>query len=94
MRPIKRDDYVIRSGEIRHIAKPRVSMAALQWAADRAGLSYGKFTQSLTPEDEVRIQLDYDEWKRQKQHEAAARKLERRPEEPPTEGFIITDDDA
>lgn len=38
MRPIKRDHYVIRSGEIRHIAKPRVSMAALQWAADRAGL--------------------------------------------------------
>ena len=93
MRPIKRDDYVIRSGEIRHIAKPRVSMAALQWAADRAGLSYGKFTQSLTPEDEVRIQHDYDEWKRQKQHEVAARRLERRPEAL-TEGFIITDDDA
>ena len=94
MRPIKRDDYVIRSGEIRHIAKPRASMAALQWAADSAGLSYGKFTQSLTPEDEVRIQLDYDEWRRQKQHEVAARRLERKPEEPLTEGFIITDDDA
>ena len=94
MRPIKRDDYVIRSGEIHHIAKPRVSMAALQWAADRAGLSYGKFTQSLTPEDEVRIQHNYDEWKRQKRQEVAVRRLERRPEEPLTEGFIITDDDA
>ena len=94
MRPIKRDDYVIRSGEIRHIAKPRVSMAALQWAADRVGLSYGKFTQSLTPEDEVRIQHNYDEWKRQKQQKVAVRRLERRPEEPLTERFIITDDDA
>ena len=53
MRPIKRDDYVIRSGETRHIAMPRASMAALQWAADSVGLSYGKFTQSLTPEDHL-----------------------------------------
>ena len=37
MRPIKRDDYVIRSGEIRHIAKPRVSMASRLVCADCGG---------------------------------------------------------
>ena len=93
MKPIKRDDYMIRSGEMRHIPKPRVSMAALQWAADRSGLSYGKFTQGLMPEEEVRIQIDYDGWKRQRQLNAASRRMDRTSEEPQTEGFIITDDD-
>ena len=37
MRPINRDDYVIRSGEIRHIAKPRVSMASRLVCADCGG---------------------------------------------------------
>jgi len=43
--------------------RPRASLAALQWAADRAGLSYGVFTQRLTPEDEARIQQGYEAFK-------------------------------
>ena len=39
--------------------------AALQWAADRAGLSYGRFMLGLTVRDELRIQEEYEEWRGQ-----------------------------
>ena len=53
--------FEILNGRInRQSGRPRVSLAALQWAADRAGLSYGVFTQVLTPEDEARIQEEYE----------------------------------
>ena len=39
--------------------------AALQWAADRAGLSYGRFMLGLTVRDEIRIQEEYEEWRGQ-----------------------------
>ena len=56
----------------------KASLAALQWAADRAGLSYGIFSQNLTPADEARIQQAYDEYREQcakelKQHAAKIR---------------------
>ena len=45
--------------------RPRTSLAALQWAADKKGLSYGVFTQRLTVEDEARIQAENEAWQRQ-----------------------------
>ena len=47
----------------------RASLAALQWAADHAGL----FTQHLTPEDEACIQEEYDEYR--EQHAAEIRDI-------------------
>ena len=45
--------------------KPRTSLSALQWAADRVGQSYGVFTQHMTVEDEARIQAENEAWQRQ-----------------------------
>jgi len=50
--------FEILNGRVRRPSgKPRASLTALQWAAERAGLSYGVFTQRLTPEIEARIQI-------------------------------------
>jgi len=50
--------FEILNGRVsRPSGKPRASLAALQWAAERAGLFYGVFTQQLTPEIEARIQI-------------------------------------
>ena len=56
----------------------KASIAALQWAAERAGLSYGIFTQRLSLADEARIQQAYDEYREQRakeleQHAAEAK---------------------
>ena len=59
--------FEILNGRInRQSGRPRASLAALQWAADRAGLSYGVFTQHLSPADEANIQEEYE-----KQREAS-----------------------
>ena len=59
--------FEILNGRInRQSGRPRASLAALQWAADRAGLSYGIFTQNLSPADEANIQEEYE-----KQREAS-----------------------
>ena len=56
--------FEILNGRInRQSGRPKASLAALQWAADRAGLSYGIFTQRLTQDDEARIQEEYNEWR-------------------------------
>ena len=47
----------------------KASLAALQWAAERAGLSYGVFTQRLSPADEVQIQQAYDDYRKQRANE-------------------------
>ena len=52
---------VVRPGN-----EPKASLAALQWAADRVGQSYGVFTQHMTAEDEARIQAEYDAWQSEK----------------------------
>ena len=66
--------FEILNGRInRQSGRPRASLAALQWAADRAGLSYGIFTQRLTQDDEVRIQEEYDEYR--EQHAAEIRDM-------------------
>lgn len=78
--------FMIRSGQIRRpVPKPRASIAALQWAADQANMTYGQFTQRLAPEDEVRIQLEYEEMRRQRAAEAAERRAQRELADQPVE---------
>lgn len=60
------DAFQIMNRRVRRPGRPRASLAALQWAADRAGLSYGIFTQHLSPADEANIQEEYE-----KQREAS-----------------------
>ena len=56
--------FEILNGRInRQSGRPKASLAALQWAAERAGQSYGIFTQRLTVDDEARIQEEYNEWR-------------------------------
>ena len=75
--------------------KPRVSLAALQWAADRAEMSYGQFSQRLKPADETRIQEEFEQYRRERQTELAQRRG--RPLEAAdvtNDEFIITDEDV
>ena len=90
------DEIYIWNGALYRASKPKVSLAALSWAAEQAGQSYGAFTQGLTEEDEIRIQTAFDEMRRQRTMEAARRAPERRSvqDDHPTDGFIITDDDV
>ena len=55
------DAFEILNGRVR-IPRygPKASLSALQWEADKAGQSYGLFTQRLTPEDEAKIQREYE----------------------------------
>ena len=56
--------FEILNGRInRQSGMPKASLAALQWAAERANMSYGIFTQRLTVDDEARIQQEYNEWR-------------------------------
>ena len=56
--------FEILNGRInRQSGRPRASLAALQWAAEKAGQSYGIFTQRLTVDDEARIQQKYNGWR-------------------------------
>ena len=57
-------------------AKPHASLAALQWAAERANQSYGTFSLNLTPEDEARIQAEFDSFKQELEAAAEARRAE------------------
>ena len=42
--------FEILNGRVKRLGRRvRVNLAALQWAADRAGKSYGVFTQGLSP---------------------------------------------
>ena len=75
-------------------AKPHTTLAALQWAADRANQSYGVFTLGLTPEDEAHIQAEFEAFKADRETAAEARRAKRVDEAPIPGGFIITDEDA
>ena len=60
----ERDAFQILNGRIsRQSGRSKASLAALQWAAEKTGQSYGIFTQSLTVDDEARIQQEYNEWR-------------------------------
>ena len=77
------------------VSKPLASLAALQGAADRAGQSYGVFTQRLSPGDEAKIQEDFEQYRREHLAELAQRRG--RPLEAAdvtNDEFIITDEDV
>ena len=77
------------------VPKPLASLAALQWAADRAGQSYGVFTQRLSPGDEAKIQEEFEQYRREHLAELAQRRG--RPLEAAdvtNDEFIITDEDV
>ena len=63
------------------------------WAADKAGMSYGRFLQTLKKSDEGAIQEEYEEFIAQREREAAARRRVCN-DVPVTGGFIISDEDA
>ena len=76
-------------------AKPRASLAAIQWAADLANQSYGTFTLNLTSDEETRIQIDYENYKREQAVAMAKRRAGHVDNAPPApEGYIINDGDA
>ena len=66
-RKLSKDDAfrILNGRVVRPGNEPKASLAALQWAADRVGQSYGVFTQHMTVEDEARIQAEYEAWQRQ-----------------------------
>lgn len=63
---------------------PTASLAALSWAAERAGLSYGLFTINLSPDDQVRIQSEYEAYQREEQAAKARRRAERETSQVPS----------
>ena len=71
-----------------------VSIEALSWAAERAGISYGYFTLTLSPGDQKRIQTEYEEWKRKLARERAERTAERPvyPSNPFSAGILKDED--
>ena len=87
------DAFEILNGRVRRSTKPRASIGALQRAADRAGQSYGIFTQRLTPADEAQMQQEFEAYKRERETELA-RQAQRVRISPDDDEFIITDDDA
>lgn len=67
----KTDIPVNISGLYMKERKEVVSIEALSWAAERVGLSYGRYTLSLSPEQQRRIQEEYEAWKRKLAQERA-----------------------
>ena len=53
--------------------KPAASIGALQWAADRAGLSYGQFIIGLSTADQLAIQAEYEGFLAARKEAMAAR---------------------
>ena len=45
---------------VRTVKAPRATLAALSWAADKAGMSYGRFLQTLRPTYVPHIQQEYE----------------------------------
>ena len=73
--------------------KPHASLAALQWAADCAGQSYGLFTLNLTPEEETRIQSEFETYKRERAVTLAERRVGLVDATPVMDELIISDND-
>ena len=68
------------------------SIAALSWAAERAGQSYGQFIIGLSTADQQRIQEEFENWKREqnrlKAERMAAKKKSRVATDPPNPGRL------
>lgn len=82
---------------IRAEVRPRAgapTLGALSWAAGRAGLSYGRFVQGLSYEDQLRIQAEYEAWEAEQRAEVRDRIRslhvgdEAEPVDPPDEGLL------
>ena len=58
----------------RTTSTPRATLAALSWAADKAGMSYGRFLQTLRHSDEAAIQGQYETFIAQREREMAKRR--------------------
>lgn len=88
-------EFVITGGRIKPPPlKPVASIAALQWAADRAGRSYGQFCLGLRREDEARIQAEFEAWMREREEEQAARAKARAEAESEGLSDVLPEDDA
>ena len=86
--------------------KPAASIGALQWAAERAGQSFGRFILGLTESDQRRIQTEFDTFQAEKARKRRVlkrgerKKAERQRTQPRvtteqgSEGLIITDGDV
>ena len=78
----------------RTTSTPRATLSALSWAADKAGMSYGRFLQTLRPSDEAAIQGQYEVFIAQREREMAKRREGRGGKGAAVDGFIISDEDA
>jgi len=90
------DYYIMNSKPIRKA--PPVSIAALSWAAEKAGMSYGKFTMNLTHDEQLRIQREWDAYQAElreslKERSAEHRLAESREGESEDDAYIISDMD-
>ena len=77
--------------------RPRpVSIAALSWAAERKGVSYGQFIIGLTAADHLRIQEEYDKHQAEQRLAKAERMAAKKrvaTDTPIPGGYIINDND-
>ena len=89
--PDSEEAVMISHFHARTTTVPRATLSALSWAADKAGMSYGRFLQTLRPSDEAAIQGQYESFLRERSSEMAKRREERVRE---VDGFIISDDAA
>lgn len=90
----KTDIPVNISGLYMKERKEVVSIEALSWAAERVGLSYGRYTLSLSPEQQRRIQEEYEAWKRKLAQERAekSKDFSESLSSPFTGGILIDED--
>ena len=58
--PDSEEAVMISRFHARTTSTPRATLSALSWAADKAGMSYGRFLQTLGPGDEGVIQGQYE----------------------------------
>lgn len=78
--------------------RPRsATIAALSWAAERAGQSYGQYVIGLSKADQQRIQEEFENWKREQKRIKAERMAAKKrvtTDIPIPEGYILTDEDV
>ena len=58
--PDSEDAVMISRFHARTKPTPRATLSALSWAADKAGMSYGRFLQTLRPTYVPHIQQEYE----------------------------------
>ena len=58
--PDSYDAVMISRFHARTTSTPRATLSALSWAADKAGMSYGRFLQTMRPAYAPHIQQEYE----------------------------------